>query len=102
MEPLGLVEETNEENSKSKSQVQMDANGVARRVRASKGKMSDEEVYSRLRKIVSVGDPDLKYRNFKKIGQVSSFFIDSFYFLIREPLESSTLLSNRQQVAKWR
>jgi hypothetical protein len=72
MEPLGLVEETNEENSKSKSQVQMDANGVARRVRSSKGKMSDEEVYSRLRKIVSVGDPDLKYRNFKKIGQVSS------------------------------
>jgi len=72
MEPLGLVEETNEENSKSKSQVQMDANGVARRVRASKGKMSDEEVYSRLRKIVSVGDPDLKYRNFKKIGQGAS------------------------------
>jgi len=72
MEPLGLVEETNEENSKSKSQVQMDANGVARRVRSSKGKMSDEEVYSRLRKIVSVGDPDLKYRNFKKIGQGAS------------------------------
>jgi len=72
IEPLGLVEEANEENSKSKAQVQMDANGVARRVRSAKGKMSDEEVYSRLRKIVSVGDPDLKYRNFKKIGQVNS------------------------------
>jgi len=72
MEPLGLVEETNEENSKSKSQVQLDANGVPRRVRSSKGKMSDEEVYSRLRKIVSIGDPDLKYRNFKKIGQGAS------------------------------
>ena len=73
VEPMGLVEEAStEENSKSsnKSQVQVDANGVARRVRSSKSKISDEEVYSRLRKIVSVGDPELKYRNFKKIGQV--------------------------------
>lgn len=37
-----------------------------------KKKMSDEEIHSRLRNIVSVGDPKRKYTKFEKIGQGAS------------------------------
>ncbi|CAH3025166.1 unnamed protein product [Porites evermanni] len=37
-----------------------------------KKKMSDEEIHSRLRTIVSVGDPKRKYTKFEKIGQGAS------------------------------
>ena len=38
-------------------------------VQLKKKKMSDEEVYTRLKNIVSVGDPHRKYTKFEKIGQ---------------------------------
>ena len=38
-------------------------------VQLKKKKMSDEEVYKKLRSIVTVGDPNRKYTKFEKIGQ---------------------------------
>ncbi len=38
-------------------------------VQLKKKKMTDEEVYKKLRSIVSVGDPNRKYTKFEKIGQ---------------------------------
>ncbi len=43
--------------------------GVTQRMHQSKQKMSDEEVYERLRCLVSVGDPSKKYERREKIGQ---------------------------------
>ena len=41
-------------------------------VQLKKKKMSDEEVLSRLRRIVSIGDPNRKYSKIEKIGQGAS------------------------------
>jgi len=49
------------------------ASGNPERVeRLKKKKMSDEEIYSRLRGIVSIGDPNKKYTKLEKIGQGAS------------------------------
>ena len=37
-----------------------------------KRKMTDEEIYEKLRSIVSVGDPNRKYTKLEKIGQGAS------------------------------
>jgi hypothetical protein len=44
-------------------------NGGANVVQLKKKKMSDEEVFARLRRIVSHGDPNRKYTKIEKIGQ---------------------------------
>ncbi|XP_071838916.1 serine/threonine-protein kinase PAK 3-like [Apostichopus japonicus] len=46
--------------------------GTERRQKNKKGKMTDEEILTRLRSIVSVGDPKRKYTRFEKIGQGAS------------------------------
>lgn len=38
-------------------------------VQMKKKKMSDEEVFSKLRQIVSIGDPNRKYTKIERIGQ---------------------------------
>ena len=43
--------------------------GVTRRTK-SKSKMTDRQVLDILRNIVTVGDPEYRYTDFKKIGQV--------------------------------
>lgn len=51
-----------------KSEIQLSGNGV----QLKKKKMSDDEVYKRLRTIVTIGDPNRKYTKFEKIGQGAS------------------------------
>lgn len=48
--------------------IQLSGNGV----QLKKKKMSDDEVYKRLRTIVTIGDPNRKYTKFEKIGQGAS------------------------------
>lgn len=50
-------------------------------VQLKKKKMSDEEVYKRLRTIVNYGDPNRKYTKFEKIGQGKSFISSILRFL---------------------
>lgn len=46
-----------------------DVHGVTRRTK-SKPKMTDRQVLDILRNIVTVGDPEYRYTDFTKIGQV--------------------------------
>jgi p21-activated kinase 1 len=52
------------------SQAQSNSNNNS--VQLKKKKMTDDEVYKKLRSIVSVGDPNRKYTKFEKIGQGAS------------------------------
>ena len=60
--------------SKSFLRVPFDEKGIPRRVRQKpqekKKKMTEKEVLDILRTIVTIGDPEYRYTDFKKIGQV--------------------------------
>ena len=68
--PLIIPVDESDENQKLKTQPEIDANGVARRPKQTKSKMTDRQVLDILRNIVTVGDPEYRYTDFKKIGQV--------------------------------
>ena len=68
--PLIIPVDENDANDKPKAP-EIDANGVARRQKSNKSKMTDRQVLDILRNIVTVGDPEYRYTDFKKIGQVS-------------------------------
>ena len=65
-----------------------DAQGVTRRNK-SKPKMTDRQVLDILRNIVTVGDPEYRYTDFNKIGQVSRKSI----FVKFSIITSKTLIS---------
>ena len=72
-QPLKLPGQFGEEDTNHvRSSTVLDENGVARRVKTDrqKKKMSEKEVLDILRTIVTIGDPELRYADFKKIGQV--------------------------------
>lgn len=48
------------------------AMSTERAERQKRKKMSDEEIYAKLRGIVSIGDPNKKYTKLEKIGQGAS------------------------------
>ena len=62
-------------------------------VQMKKKKMSDEEVLAKLRRIVSIGDPNRKYTKIEKIGQGYFYFyfffnvIDSLVFIFTKKIE---------------
>ena len=60
-------------DSKEQKTVRIDENGVKRRADKKEDENQKmEKVLNILRSIVSVGDPDRKYENYKKIGQGAS------------------------------
>lgn len=64
-----------EDDEPVRSSTVIDENGIPRRVKQPvqnnpKKKMTEKEVLDILRKIVTIGDPEYRYNNFNKIGQV--------------------------------
>ena len=62
---ISEVDQSQEPEPKTKT----GPDGVTRRTK-SKSKMTDRQVLDILRNIVTVGDPEYRYTDFKKIGQV--------------------------------
>lgn len=63
------------EDEPTRSSTVIDEKGIPRRVRQKptekKKKMTEKEVLDILRTIVTIGDPEYRYTDFNKIGQVS-------------------------------
>ena len=64
---ISEVDQSQEPEPKTKT----GPDGVTRRTK-SKSKMTDRQVLDILRNIVTVGDPEYRYTDFKKIGQVTN------------------------------
>lgn len=66
-----LIDSQNHVQSHCNQQVNTNGGGVNNPnvVQMKKKKMSDEEVLSKLRQIVSIGDPNRKYAKIERIGQ---------------------------------
>ena len=69
-----LISETDQQEPEPKTKTGPD--GVTRRTKT-KSKMTDRQVLDILRNIVTVGDPEYRYTDFKKIGQVTKFLSKS-------------------------
>ena len=65
-----LISET-DQSQEPEPKTKTGPDGVTRRTK-SKSKMTDRQVLDILRNIVTVGDPEYRYTDFKKIGQVTN------------------------------
>ena len=88
LKPLHLPGGDDEETYEKTTVI--DEKGVPRRVKSvvqnqNRKKMSEAEVLQILRTIVTVGDPEYRYTDFKKIGQVKPHLIRWPFFLINLP-----------------
>lgn len=66
-----MTQQTQSQQFQQNQQIanQSSLGGVPNAVQMKKKKMTDEEVMSRLRQIVSMGDPNRKYTKIERIGQ---------------------------------
>ena len=74
-----LISETDQQEPEPKTKTGPD--GVTRRTKT-KSKMTDRQVLDILRNIVTVGDPEYRYTDFKKIGQVTKFLSKSQLLIV--------------------